>query len=144
MAEYLPNIRGLVPDRVEAEIHRAFKALYSYVDNELAKLQTTATTVNTNEIKRQVELFAGGLALPLTDPVGDNLATAGVETTLTPADIPNLDTSKITSGVFPLVRVPTNIIKTDDAFTITPGLIAVGGKITIKDNNGHSVDVLTP
>jgi hypothetical protein len=144
MPQYLPNIRGLVSDRVEAEIHRAFKALYEYIDNQVAKIETTTTTINTNEIKRQVQLFAGGLALPLTDPSGDNLVTAGVDAILTPSDIPNLPASKITSGTFPLTRLPINILKTDDAFTIVPGLFVVGGKIIIKDNFGNFVEILTP
>jgi hypothetical protein len=145
MPEYLPSIRGLVPARVEAEIHRAFKALYEYVDNELAKIERTATTINSDEIKRQLQLFAGGLAIPLTDPVGDNLATAGVETTLTPADIPSLDTAKITSGRFPLTRIPTNVLKTDDTLTkiIAAAPYANDGYITIKDNSGADIKIMT-
>lgn len=145
MAVYLPNIRGLVPDRVEAEIQRAIKAIYEHVNNEIVRIEKTAGKVNTTEIKRQVELFAGGLALPLTDPVGDNLATAGIETALVPADIPNLPASKITSGAFPLARIPTNVLKTDTALAedITGAPNVNTGFTIIKDNAGNSRKVMT-
>lgn len=145
MPEYLPNIRGLVDARVESEIQRAFKAIYEYVNNELSRIEKTTTSANSTEIKRQLQLFAGRLALPLTDPSGDILATAGVETTLTPADIPNLSAAKITSGAFPLARIPTNVLKTDDTLTkiVTAAPYANDGYITVKDNSGASIKIMT-
>lgn len=140
----LPNLRGLIDGRAEQEIYRAFDAVYEHFDNELKKLEAIASSQAVASVRKQLDLFAASLAVPLINPVGDELATAGQETTLTAGDIPNLDASKITTGTFPLVRLPTNILKTDALLAITPGAFIVGGKTTIKDNVGNSVEVLTP
>lgn len=59
--------------------------------------------------------------------------------------IPNLDAAKITIGVFSLGRLPTNILKTDVnlAENVSGAPNVNTGKTLIKDNSGHSVNVMT-
>lgn len=142
MNKSIPNLRGLIDPRIADEIHRAFTDLYRYVDEELSNIKIDNPDIDTRII-RQLNLFTSRLATPLIEPSGNDLATVQQERTLSPTDIPNLDAAKIITGTFPLARLATSIVKTDDAFTITVGAIPVGGKITLKDNNGHTVDVLT-
>lgn len=140
----LPNLRGLVDARAEQEIYRAFNALYEHYDAELKRIESNASLQAVASVRKQLDLFAANLAAPLINPVGNELATAGQETTLTPADIPNLDAAKITSGTFPLGRVPANLLKTDVALTVdVTGAPNVNtGKTTIKDNAGNTVTVM--
>lgn len=142
--KYFPNLRGLVDARLEQELSLFVQRIYDYYDDKIKKIESNATSSAISSVRKQLDLFAANLAVPLSDASGDKLATVAEDKVIEVSDVPNLPTSKITSGALPLARLDIKIVKTDDAFTITPGAVPVGGKVTLKDNNGNSVDVLTP
>lgn len=146
MEQRLPKLRGLVDAKVEQEIYAIFQHIYRYIDNKAEEIAKSGVSLSTAEIQRQVNLFAAGLATPLIEPEGATLATVGQEVDVIDVSaIPNLPAAKITSGVFPLARIPTNVLKTDDALTedVTGAPNVNTGKVVIKDNNGNDIKVMT-
>lgn len=163
--QLIPRLKGLVDPRAEQEIVLAFKRLFNYYDAKIADLQSRTIKSSTQiQTIQQNPLFSGALATPLIDnTTGSNIGTAAQSTSLTPADIPNLpaskitsgtfnvaripslDVSKITTGVFGLAILPTNILKTNTGLVEdTTGAPNVNtGKTRIRDNAGNLVFVMT-
>lgn len=145
MQKDLPQLRGLIDARVDAEINRAFENLYRYIDEKIKSAEGNAKDSSIAEIRRQVDLFASRLATPIIEPSGTELATIQQERTLEVADIPNLPANKITSGTIPLARLAATVLKTDDGLLedIVGAPNVNTGKVIIKDNNGNSIKVMT-
>jgi hypothetical protein len=144
MNPFTPKLRGKIDAGVEAEIVRAFDQMYNHFHNQLKELQAKTAIQETRV--RQIEsspLFAAGLAAPLIEPTGTDLATIAPEGTLVVSDIPNLPASKITSGQIPLARLDGDVLKTDDNLSKTLGAPVADGFVIIKDNGGNLIKVIT-
>lgn len=166
----LPRISNLVDPKVEREITASILRIYDYFnsklqnqqasfDNELAKRDAEFIRYR-NDVTSLVGVFSTPIAgSSSTDPVlqslmnnfGPQTATfvfAGPTPSfraLVAADIPNLDTGKLTTGTLLLARLDTEILKTDDGLTedIAGAPNVNTGKVTIKDNNGNRISVMT-
>lgn len=165
---FLPNLSGLLENpRAEQAIFVAFLRIYEYFTNKLKiqedilkKLIVEAGKLSPEDINGLVQVFSTPLAGssfndPLLQSIIQSFGPQGVNTVFagpTPSfralltgDIPNLDASKITSGAFALVRLPTNILKTDATLieNVVGAPNANTGKTLIKDNAGNQINVMT-
>lgn len=159
----LPKLTTIDP-KDETELYQAFKRIYEYVDSIIKdKLDEIEKKITAGTIApKDFNSLLGVLSQPLvgsnvTDPLlqsiiqsfgpqSANMVFAGPTPSfrsLLTADIPNLSGAKITSGTIPLARLDTKIIETDDGLNKIVGAPVADGYITIKDNNGHSIKVIT-
>lgn len=171
----LPDLTSLFNPRAEREITNVVIRIVDYFNNKLKLQQEEFdkklkdTTDNFNKILEDPTSLVNLFATPVigsstTDPLLQNLiqnfgsqvanvvfaspngASGNASFRLLVAlDIPNLDSGKITTGVFGLDRIPTNVLKTDVALVenIVGAPNVNTGKTLIKDNNGSSINVMT-
>lgn len=161
---FIPNLTGLVDPRAEIKFNQTFVRMYEYLDAKILQLQQELTErikqldLSKDDINSLIGVFSQPLAgTNQTDPLlqgliqnfGAQLANsvfAGPTPSfrlLTPADIPNLSAAKITTGNFSLARLDTKVLQTQDNLNKTLGSPVPDGTITIFDNNGHSIKVIT-
>lgn len=165
----LPELKALDNPRAALELITTFQRIYEYIDFGLQQVrnkieeQVKSGELSSDDLNGLVGVFFQPLA---GSNVSDSLLQSILQNfgsqvanlvyaspngssgepnfrNLVSQDIPNLNASKITAGVFPLVRLDTKIVKTDDTFTKTLGAPVTDGFITIKDNAGNSVKIMT-
>lgn len=157
----IPELKGKVEPKVETELYLSFKRVYEYID---AKIRTeistiedkiTAGTLSHEDFNGLVGVFTtpliGGTSDSLLQSIQqtfgsqianiilaspNGLAGAPSFRSLVVGDLPN--------GI-PLGHLDSKIVKTDDG--LTEDIIGAPnintGKITIKDNAGNSIKLMT-
>lgn len=163
---YLPDLRGLIDARAETKLYAAFSRMYDYFQNELKKLRDEnqeLLNINLAKQSRDFTAFVGAYAQPLPGGVDDPVLQSIVNSfgeqdpnkvfagptpsfrVLVVADIPNLSAAKVPTGVFLLAQLDPKVLKTDDDLTedVTGAPNINTGKIILKDNDGHSIKVMT-
>jgi hypothetical protein len=142
----IPEIRGLDP-QLKTQFYIAFMKMYEFILSKVSQIDAATREQLGKEIKTSAESnynsLIGAFAQPLVGSDSRDELLQGFSDTITVGDIPNLPASKITSGRLPLARLDDKVIHTDDAFTKTLGAPATDGYITIKDDAGNSVKVMT-
>lgn len=157
----IPDLKGKVEPKVETELYLAFKRVYEYINakvkTEISAIEDKikAGTITHDDFKGLVGVFTtpliGGTSDSLLQSIQQNFGSqvanvlfaspngsAGEPTfrSLTVGDLPN--------GIS-LGHLDAKILKTDDnlAEDIVGAPNVNTGKLIIKDNNGHTIKIMT-
>jgi hypothetical protein len=163
VTQQIPKLKGLIDDKAELELYLSFRNLYSYIDAALRKLEASITEkiqsgkIAHEDVNGLVNLFSTPLAgSNINDPLVQSLiqsfgsqaqdlffaSPAGAAGSPAFRSISSQDFS---ANQLPLAKLDLKITKTDDGLTKTTAAAPYinDGYITLKDNNGNIVKVMT-